>query len=302
MASRLTPFSGRQMMHTNTYEIFRYQDDIPMDMPLHHHDFYEAYFFLSGNVQYIVESKSYLLTPGDILLIRPMELHQPILSSGERYERVVLWLNKTFLENFGMPDLPLSSCFTAAARDQAILLRPEEPMRNLLSVLLDGLIAETASQEYGHEACSLAYLAQILAYLSRLTTRLPQETEGKDSSSVVYRVIHYINEHCREELTLDCLSNRFFISKYHLSREFARVTGISVHRYLVQRRLSLARQMMAEGMSSTEVYQHCGFGDYSNFYRAFKNEYQMTPREYLTVARKSTVEYPRFFRDKGVEI
>ncbi len=100
------------------------------------------------------------------------------------------------------------------------------------------------------------------------------------SDSVVYNVLAYINEHYSEALTLDDLANRFFISKYHLSREFGRLVGTSVHHYLIQKRLAMAKQMMSGGMASSEVYQHCGFGDYSNFYRAFKAEYQITPKEF----------------------
>ena len=72
MASRVQRFDTRQHMRRNTYEIFRYKDAYLKEVALHHHDFYEVYFFLAGNVQYNIESRSYLLTPGDILLISPM--------------------------------------------------------------------------------------------------------------------------------------------------------------------------------------------------------------------------------------
>jgi len=106
---------------------------------------------------------------------------------------------------------------------------------------------------------------------------------------VVYSVLGYINEHYNEDLTLDFLANKFFISKYHLSREFGRLVGTSVHRYMVQKRLVMAKQMMSEGMASTEVYQHCGFGDYSNFYRAFKAEYQISPKEFAARLKETSV-------------
>ena len=54
-----------------------------------------------------------------------------------------------------------------------------------------------------------------------------------------------------------------------------------VDRYIIQKRLVVAKQMLREGRPSSMVYQHCGFGDYSNFYRAFKAEYQISPKEFM---------------------
>ena len=99
-------------------------------------------------------------------------------------------------------------------------------------------------------------------------------------------LIIYINENYNEDLNLDMLANKFFISKYHLSREFNRLVGTSVYRYIIQKRLVMAKQLMSTGISSTAVYQHCGFGDYSNFYRAFKSEYQISPKEYMATLRE----------------
>jgi AraC-like DNA-binding protein len=123
--------------------------------------------------------------------------------------------------------------------------------------------------------------------INRLALRTEQVAEPRENTdSAVFRILEYINEHYQEDLSLDDLANRFFISKYHLSREFNRIVGTSVYRYIIQKRLIMARQMMAAGTSTSEVSQLCGFGDYSNFYRAFTNEYQISPRKYLEELKK----------------
>ena len=127
----------------------------------------------------------------------------------------------------------------------------------------------------------MSYLAQVLVLLNRLVLRQRREESVSNQDSIVYNVLGYINEHYHENLSLDELANRFFVSKYHLSREFQRLVGTSVHRYIVQKRLVMAKQMLSTGKPSSEVYQSCGFGDYSNFYRAFKAEYQISPKEYV---------------------
>ena len=281
MPPKTQHFDDRQHMTNNTYEIFRYKDAYPKEVALHHHDFYEVYFFLSGNVQYNIESRSYLLIPGDLLLISPMELHQPMFSSEHRtYERIVLWIDKRFLEGFSLPGQSFTTCFDTTLPGHTNLLRPDNRARQLLTFQLEQLLAETDSTEAYSQISALSHLAQVLVILNRLSRRVVQEEVKPVQDSVVYYILSYINEHYSEDLSLDFLANKFFTSKYHLSREFQRLVGTSVHRYIIQKRLVMAKQMMREGMPSTEVYQHCGFGDYSNFYRSFKAEYQISPKEF----------------------
>lgn len=288
MAVKPQHFEPRQYMRSDTYEVFLYKDAYLKEVALHHHDFYEVYFFLSGNVRYIIESRSYLLTPGDILLISPMELHQPMFQPEQRsYARIVLWINRRFLENMVSPDQDITACFNTSAPDHSNLLQPDSSLRQLLDFQLRQLIAESDAADHYSSLAGLTYLTQILINLNRLSARSHSHSESiLPADSVVYRVLNYINTHYSENLTLNDLANQFFISKYHLSREFGRVVGTSVHRYLIQKRLVMAKQMMRQGMSSTEVYQHCGFGDYSNFYRAFKAEYHITPKEFLARLRQ----------------
>lgn len=291
MAPKPQRFENRQHMRRNTFEIFRYKDAYIEEVALHHHDFYEVYFFLSGNVQYNIESRTYLLTPGDILLISPMELHQPLFGAEQRdYERIVLWINRQFLEGFGLPKQKLSACFNTTASSHTNLLRPEGAVRQLLTFQLEQLLRETESQEAYSELSALTYLAQVLILLNRQDRKVKQEEHRTVPDLAVYNILAYINEHYNEDLSLDYLANKFFISKYHLSREFGRLIGTSVHRYIIQKRLIMAKQMMSEGVSSTEVYQHCGFGDYSNFYRAFKNEYQISPKEFTSRLKESAMQ------------
>ena len=282
MAVRHQRFDTRQTMRGTTFEIFRYKDAYLKEVALHHHDFYEVYFFLSGNVQYNIESRSYLLTPGDVLLISPMELHQPMFGAEHReYERIVLWIDKQFLEGFSLQGQELTTCFDTTVPGHTNLLRPEGVARQYLTFLLENLLAEVASEDPYSEMAALSLLAQVLVALNRLAKQSVGEENKSGPDATVYSVLGYINEHYSEDLSLDYLANKFFISKYHLSREFQRLVGTSVHRYIIQKRLVMAKQMLSEGRPSSEVYQQCGFGDYSNFFRAFKAEYQISPKDYV---------------------
>lgn len=289
MASRPQNFNSRQMMNRSTFEIFHYRDANMQEVALHHHDFFEIYFFLSGNVSYNIESRSYRLTPGDLLLISPNELHQPVFGpEKQNYERMVLWIHPAFLQQFDLPGQQVSRCFDTSREGHTNLLRPDGVTRELLGYLFNMLRQEMHSEEFGSELYAMGCLAQMLVLINRMADRAGREAEPRmNTDSVVVRVLAYINEHYSEDLSLDKLANKFFISKYHLSREFNRLVGTSVYRYIIQKRLVMAKQMMNSGVPSATVYHHCGFGDYSNFYRAFKAEYQISPREFVETLHRS---------------
>ena len=283
MASKAPSATPRQHMIRPTYEIYHIRDDNPGEVALHHHDFYEMYLFLSGNVEYIIESRRYHVMPGDVLLISPDELHQPVFGREQQpYERIVLWIDRSYLEQYSTIGFPLNRCFGRAAAEHANLVRTDPDKLELLKGLLEHARLEQESREFGSILAADTLLIQALIILNRMAERRSESAEIKDKSgSVVGQVLAYINEHYHEDLSLDMLANRFFISKYHLSREFNRLVGTSVYRYIIQKRLVMAKQMLGQGIPSSEVYQHCGFGDYSNFYRAFRAEYQISPKEYV---------------------
>lgn len=284
MPAKVQNFITRQHMLQHNYEIYRYRDSYLNEVALHHHDFYEIYLFLSGNVNYSIESRNYHLMPGDILLISPLELHQPMFTwEKQPYERIVLWIDKSFIHEFTKYGHDLTQCFDTHRPHHTNLIRPDSANRQLITSLMEQLITETESEEFASDLAANAYLIELLITINRLAQRIPHRHEVKDKSGpVVSNVLSYINEHYSEDLSLDLLASKFFISKYHLSHEFNRLVGTSVYRYIIQKRLVIAKQMLSDGMPPTDVYQLCGFGDYANFYRAFKSEYHISPKEFIS--------------------
>ncbi|MNI62828.1 Bifunctional transcriptional activator/DNA repair enzyme AdaA [compost metagenome] len=99
-------------------------------------------------------------------------------------------------------------------------------------------------------------------------------------SNLIDSIIEYINNNIEEDITIDELAEYCYLSKFHLSREFKRHTGTTIHKYIVQKKLIQAKELILNNISIKEVYKKCGFGDYSNFFRAFKNEYGVTPKQF----------------------
>jgi AraC-like DNA-binding protein len=93
-------------------------------------------------------------------------------------------------------------------------------------------------------------------------------------------VFRYIRSNLTGDLSLEVLEEQFFVSRHHLCREFKKLTGQTIHSYIVKSRLDLCKKYIETGKSIKEVYSLDGFGSYNHFFRAFKKEYSMTPKEY----------------------
>lgn len=271
MARNAQRFNPRQVMHRGDYEVFHYQDPKMQEVPLHHHDFYEIYYFLSGNVEYLVEGRSYTLQPNDILLISPLELHRPTVAPDTAYERIVLWIDADFLGRLPGGDA-IKRCFGSGQN-----LFP--CAGTAIPSLVRHLVREDLSERSASRMYAEGIFLQLMAEIIRLTEERPGDASLSGDSPLVSQVLHFIGEHFREELRLNVLADRFFVSKYYLAHAFRQTVGTSVYHYILLKRLQHARQMLAEGCSPGEACQSCGFQDYANFYRSFRQIYGISPQE-----------------------
>ena len=96
------------------------------------------------------------------------------------------------------------------------------------------------------------------------------------------KIVSYINSNYTDDISLDLLTDMFYINKSTLSKDFKNYTSHTIHNYLVLKRVSVAKQEMAEGVSPSQVYLLTGFKDYSTFYRTFQRTEGMSPKEYYT--------------------
>jgi AraC-like DNA-binding protein len=97
----------------------------------------------------------------------------------------------------------------------------------------------------------------------------------------VTRAVRRIDRAPNEELTLQQLANEARLSPYHFLRTFQRITGLTPHQYIRRARLrDAAVRIVAEPSRILDIALDSGFGDVSNFNRAFRTEFGMSPRAY----------------------
>ena len=282
MEKTLSQFDPRQKMLRPDFEVVHKRDRDLTDVGLHHHDFYEVNFLVSGNVTYIIESRTYHVRPGDMLIISPRELHQVhIQPDAAPYERYMLWISPTLLQQLSDSQADLARCFDSNRPNYSNLLHLPSQQRSSIPAMMESLCRELEKPDFGTELLRTSLLTGLLILINRLAESPAASEPETSAGQLVARVIDYINLHYQQPLSLDDLAEHFFVSKYHLSHEFRKQVGTGLCQYLQKKRLLIARQLMTQGQKPVEVSAACGFGDYPAFFRAFRKVYGVSPREYV---------------------
>ena len=265
------------------FRLFHPRDVGVEEMEYHYHEFDKIVIFLSGTASYIMEGRSYFLEPWDVLLVSHHLIHKPVIDPNAPYERVVIYLDPGFIRSHSTADADLTACFRLARQRQFALMRTEGEERVRLQGLLARLEQALADKGFGGELLARTCFLQLLIHLNRAMDR--DHTDRDETASrhdpKIERALSYINEHLSEDLSVDTLAGQVYISKYHFMRRFKELTGCSVHQYITQKRLLAAARLLRAGVSAQNACARCGFQDYSAFQRAFRRQFDRTPRDFL---------------------
>lgn len=145
----------------------------------------------------------------------------------------------------------------------------------------DWLHAICRAETNGEKLC---YLLPLLQELSKNPSRLSSPSTSGERNPVA-EICKYINADLSQDLTLERLAEKFYLSKTHLNRLFKMNVGTTVGQYIRIKRLFLAREAIQQGIPPMDIYARCGFHDYTTFYRAFKQQFSQSPKEVLNLAR-----------------
>lgn len=245
----------------------------------HSHTFYEILFIRSGTgVQYLVGSDRYVLQRGDVVIIRPGLGHRPLLTGDlpEPYRRDVLWLSPEFVEGVTRMfsgELPVD-------RAPVLLRTAGTSWEETLRERFRAGVREAEEKAPGWEAMVLGNTVQLLMLLIRTSMDRGGSPPHVEKPELLDEVLAYMERNLTQKLTLAEVAQRFFVSESRIGQVFREKMGVSFHRCLTQQRLIAAKNQIAGGVSLELVSEQVGFQDYSTFYRAFKQEFGISPRQY----------------------
>lgn len=282
MKSKLqSPFSTRQYMVSQDFEIYYYNDQNLSKVDLHTHDYYEFYFFLEGDISIQIGKDVFPIKYGDILLVPPKVSHRPIIHSQDTpYRRFIFWISQEYC-NFLLqlsPDYLYLMQYVQTSKNY-IFHNDKITFHTVQSKILR-LLEEMHGKRFARNTQISLCVNDLILCLNRLVYERNNTDAQKEELDLYQQITLYIEDHLDEDLSLETLAKEFYVSKYHIAHVFKEKLGMSIHQYITKKRLALCRETILGKDSITEIYQTFGFGDYSSFYRAFKKEYGISPKDY----------------------
>ena len=249
----------------------------------HTHEVYELFAITAGNTDYYVEGVIYNLRPGDILITRPNEAHFMQIGGAGEYCQYVIRFEAASLLGDG------------AAQLQAIL--DSRPLGQFncfpVSQFKDTkwiYYIDQIFQNKDDRDCTRIYLTVLIQELCKAYPEISDPNNLRQD--LLSQVLTYINKNLAQPLSVDMICQRFFISRAQLNRMFRKMTSCSVWDYVVLKRLLYAKALLGNGETPAAACAKCGFRDYSPFFRAYKAQFGVSPKEHRSKKPRHYIDPP----------
>lgn len=265
--------------HNSRFFIGRYTDKTPTDTLLHHyHDCFELYYLYSGERYYFIQDKTYHITKGSFVLINPYEIHRTGNLGNFGFDRMLIHFDRELLEDYLEMD---GSLYPYKSLDEQIhIITLDAPEQNFVETLLSSMESEYRNNHEKENGYIKLSLIQLLHFLNscRHSTDGESLTQITSTQKTMFEILGYINNYYYEEIRLETIASKFFLSTYYLSRSFKEATGFHFVEYLNNVRIKESKKLLlTSDLSIDEIAAMVGYKSNTHFGRVFKSLEGMSP-------------------------
>lgn len=257
-------------------------------MNTHFHDCYEIYYSISGGKQFFIHDKPYDVNPGDAFFIDKNEKHYLSKIVSDLHERILIFIHPEFIKKYSTEHTDLQYCFSSWDRESSHRITLSDEEQKQFIYFIHRL---SFARNFGQDVLDMTTFLELVVFLNRIYFQNSHpkaevvEASGKHHDKI-YSILSYINQNLAEDLSINCLAERFFISPSYLSVIFKKETGTTINKYVTAQRVAAAKVRLEEGYSVTETIELCGFRDYSNFFKIFAKSVGISPKKYAQFSSK----------------
>lgn len=265
----------------NLYYFFDYDErsyDINMEFQ-HFHNFYEMHILLDTDANHIIEGNLHKISMFDIVCLKPYLLHKSEYPKGPPKKRLIIQFSLPPQDEILQAEInEVLSIFEAPLPIYRFDQKHQEALIKLLNDIYQ--VSKTKST-----VNTLSIHINFLAFLNAIYRNVPNniyEPESLNTTAAkIYSITSYIHNHYSEDLSLELLARKFYLSNYYLSHLFKEVTGFTLINYIQMTRIRNAQQLLLfTDKKITDIADQCGFTSFSQFNRVFNKFCKTSPRDY----------------------
>lgn len=251
----------------------------------HHHALYEILYVKSGKVKYSIENKKYILNTGDVIFISPSKLHRLDSIESTSCERIVLNFTEDFAAKLSTEKTDLLYLFKEIDKTKNYKLKAHLNNIKKINKLMDIMQIMQFNDTYGTDVIYSTVFSQLMILFNTMYENVDEHEEPIISNPIVNKINDYIMDNIGQKLLVENIAEYVNLSSSRVHHIFKDKTGISLNLYIIKKKLQKATELLLDNKKSIDIYEECGFLNYTSFLRAFKNEYGVTPKEYLQLYR-----------------
>lgn len=269
-------------VHNPRFYMARRNERAPLDSKLHHyHDCYELYYLYSGERYYFIQDQTYHITGGAFVLINPYEIHQTGNLGNFGYDRMLIHFNKELLEDYLAVDSDVNPYENLEKKIHIISLDPGQ--QNFVETLLSAMETEYRNNNQKESAYIKLTLLQLLLFLNSCKPGANDEAlpQINATQKTIFEIVGHINNYYYEDITLETISEKYFLSPFYFSRTFKEITGFHFVEYVNNVRIKEAKKLLLNtNMTISDISDAVGFKSNTHFGRVFKNIEGVSPSLY----------------------